>query len=108
MYKNKFVVTFFICYRNNDNRTPLDLAVENGHISIVEILCKAISEISEDIMETYVNPDPKDRDPLLHLAIGGNHLSVVKYLLEHTRADLMLKDKEGVTPIEESINQGRK
>ncbi len=56
--------------------------MQEGHDCIVNLIFKAISEISPDKLDKLVNPREK-HVPLIHLAIGGGHLGVVEILLNN-------------------------
>jgi len=65
------------------NDTPLHLAAENGHFSVVEYLINQKADI-------IVKGD-FDRTPLHHAAKNG-HFSVVEYLVNQ-KADINTKDE---------------
>ncbi len=89
------------------NKTPLHLAAENGHKSIVQLLFRAITEISPDNLNEIVNPTGGTIPPI-HLAINGNHLSVVEILLKQN-AEISLKHPTThLTPLDSAISQNHK
>jgi len=63
--------------------TPLHLAAQEGHLSVVEYLFNQNTDIN--------SKDKNDYTPL-HLAAQEGHLSVVEYLI-NKKADVNAKDK---------------
>ncbi len=96
---------FFCIFRNDQFKSPLDLAAENGHSNIVRLLFEAISEISPEKLDLLVNPT-KAFVPLLHLAISGGDLSVVEFLLNNSTKKARLDIPHPIsqqTPIETAV-----
>ena len=69
--------------------TPLHLAAENGHLSVVEYLVNQKADINAK--------EQNDCAPL-HLAARNGHLNVVEYLINQ-KADINAKNKDGKTPL---------
>ena len=63
-------------------------------------------EAVQYLLACGVNPNLTDhygRTPL-HLAVCGNHLNIVKYLIEIANASVLIGDQYGHTPIDEATN----
>lgn len=75
--------------QGNGNRwTALSLAASRGYLEIIEILLKAVES------DKKLKWEQADLNKALHAAIRGNHLSLVKRLLERG-ADIGSKDCDG-------------
>ena len=74
---------------NHEGRTPLMIASQNGHQTIVEFL-----------IEHRTNVATVDRfgNTALHLAAEGGHIETVKLLTDAT-ADVKVKKNDGLTPL---------
>jgi ankyrin repeat protein len=75
--------------RDENERTPLHLAVENGPVDSVWMLIKHKAEIEAR--------DKDGRTPL-HVAVGRQSLVLVQTLIEH-KANVNSQDKKGKTPL---------
>jgi ankyrin repeat protein/urea transporter len=62
-------------------------------------------EAVQYLLACGVNPNLTDYDgrTALHLAVCGNHLSIVKYLVEIANASLSIADYYGRTPIDDAL-----
>lgn len=78
------------------NQTALYQAAERGHVQIVEIL----SLKTERTLLASLNWTP------LHVAAISGHAQVVAHLLD-AKFDLDAQDKEGMTALAYSVQQGR-
>ena len=64
------------------NETPLHLAYEKGHLSVVEYLLRKGADSRDENYKTS----------FLHLAAKNGHLGGVEYLINH-KADVNAKNK---------------
>ncbi|KAE8454218.1 hypothetical protein EG329_005143 [Mollisiaceae sp. DMI_Dod_QoI] len=77
-------------WKDNDNRTPLQLASRNRHETIVKLLLK--HQVKVDIKDT------NGRTPLSWAAESG-HETIVKLLLKTRKIEVNSKDKDVQTPL---------
>lgn len=82
---------------NLDNVTPLMRASQNGHFFIVKYLLDKCAKVNHQ--ESVMNWTP------LHWAVWGNHLEIVKLLIERG-ADKKLGDKYNRTPLDKAKTLG--
>jgi ankyrin repeat protein len=75
--------------RDENERTPLHLAAENGRVEAVWMLIEHKAEIEAQ--------DKHGRTPL-HVAVGRQSLQLVQTLIEH-KANVNSRDKKGKTPL---------
>lgn len=75
--------------RNKQKQTPLYLACEGGHVSVVKLLAAKKPNLDERFV---------DNETMLHAAAWNRHLRVVELLLEN-QADAKLADDSGYTPL---------
>ncbi|GIJ84937.1 hypothetical protein Asppvi_003792 [Aspergillus pseudoviridinutans] len=76
---------------NAEQRTPLHLAVEEGHYSVVRVL----------LNQPQINLHAQDQQAstALHEAAEGGHLPVVNLLLAKPSININIKDTYGATPL---------
>lgn len=95
--------------------TLLYSAARNGHLELVKYLiekahCPINAQNQRDVNFALDNADPNFKpqsmyaSTALHGACFNNHLSVVKYLVDHG-ADYFLKNQAFETPIENGVHQ---
>ncbi|XP_030850028.1 ankyrin repeat, PH and SEC7 domain containing protein secG-like [Strongylocentrotus purpuratus] len=78
-------------------QTPLHLAAANGWIRTVKQLLKANARVDKtDLYE--VTP--------LHLACKNGHIDMVKLLVCEAKADIVLRDKQGLNCLDYAIDNG--
>lgn len=82
--------------------TPFNAALVAKHIFIAEALLAR--KINEKLSAWKLVSKDSDGNTLLHAAAHNGHLNVVKMLLAH-KADTTIKNKAGLTPIDEAIKQ---
>lgn len=87
---------FDVNEKTMQGRTALHLAIDKGHLFIVNILLDAGAKINEK---------DKLNDTPLHLAIFLRHLDIIELLL-HKGADLTAQDNGKFTPIELAQSEG--
>lgn len=106
-----------ISVRDNNNKTPLDLAFENSDdedsIRIAaELILGGAEEVETDfsyfqdaISTRNVNARFDDGQTPLHLASIMGHKAIVSYLLTEG-ADTSVQDSSGATPLHEAVRYG--
>ena len=84
-------------YRNDLDRTALDVAAFEGHEKVVKLMISTIIPL-EDLVNPVDNHSP------LHLAIEQGHLQVVKILLDRKETNVCLPNcKTYNTPLQDAI-----
>lgn len=85
------------CDTQDDRKTVLHLAAENGHETVVKTLLqqKNLNVCAKDIKGSTA----------LHCAARQGHHSIVKILIE-ANADMNVRDIKGWTPLQEAANGG--
>ncbi|CAG8443303.1 7218_t:CDS:2 [Diversispora eburnea] len=102
--------------------TPLHYAASRGHLEIVKWLIDAAGAITALLKASYnghhhvvafllakqanVHQEDNDGWTALHNASARGHLKIVKYLLEHTEADVDVKSAKGHTPLMNAASKG--
>ena len=75
---------------NNDGKTPLYTASNNGHLEIVEVLIAGGGDVNKAEYHCWTP---------LHMACDKGYLEVVKVLIDN-KANFFCKDKDGKTPLD--------
>lgn len=85
--------------KNSKGQTPLDLAVEKGHVEIVKVL----------LANPNVRPEVADNNgrTLLHHAVEKGDVEIVKAVLDHHRVRPDAVDGKGRTGLSYAAEKGR-
>jgi len=86
-----------IYQRDNEARTLMHHAAENGHLEVVKFLVGAKANVE--------SKDKDGRTPLSHAAMNS-HLEVVNLLVEEAGAKVDSKDEGGLTPLSLATTKG--
>lgn len=81
---------------NSHSNTLLDLATQKGHLSVVQYLI-------EERKATFQN---KSLLTPVHLAVFGNNLVLLKYLVENRKMNIYEKRADGFTPLHLAVEKG--
>lgn len=76
--------------RDHQERTPLMLAAELGHLSVVQILIERGAKIDLRDMLGFT---------VLHYAVQSGNLELVGWLIDNTTIDINAKDNQNNTPL---------
>ena len=87
-----------VAARDNDNNTPLDLALARGHKEVVDLLIQHGADVAAR---------GKDNNARLHLALARGHKEVVDLFIQHG-ADVAARDNDNNTPLDLALARGHK
>lgn len=121
-FRNIIEKKFDIDAKDENHCTCLLYAAGNGHLSIVEYLCRKNSSVNENYFNTYtplciaalyghnqivkflidkganINDPGEEGRTALHEAASNGHLETVTTLVEH-QADINVRDEKGYSPL---------
>jgi len=83
---------------NHDGFTPLGLAAFFGHKAAVQVLLARGAEVDQTDKSRFANT-------ALDAAVAGDHLEVVKVLLDH-HASVNVRSSGGMTPLQKAAQNG--
>ncbi len=124
---------FSLDVQNNDKKTPIELAAEQGHFDLVKLIAEKIStdendtlhygsallivinntadaDVVEALLKAHAGNNknwnyPNTKSYALHLAVLGNNAKIVNLLLYHN-FPLDVENNDKITPIELAAKKG--
>ena len=90
--------------RDNNGISALHKAAENGHVSVIQLLAKQVTNQGVRFVDLEI-PTRSDGWTPLHLAAGHGHLTAVQCLIQYG-ANVHARDKYGRTPLHRASYKG--
>ncbi|XP_063906696.1 nuclear factor NF-kappa-B p105 subunit isoform X2 [Zophobas morio] len=87
----------FVDMENNEGNTALNIAIENGNLKALKLLCLNGADINKQHKKNGYTP--------LRFAIEKQNVDIVKYILQHKDLQALVEDFQDINPLQAAINK---